>query len=254
MKKRLLIALLCTMVVTMMASCADKSVKTVDAKPAETGKTVETVKLAETEKTVETENKTQTENKTEIKLTEEAEAMIPLFNAMNDFFIEISNIQNWSDVASVDYDPQDNMQYWSCLARVGAMCGNLYGEPLVTLEGDYYKITADVMRDFAYACFADRNQLDTVPVPDSVDSTVYYDYDWDAYFVQAGDAGAVKTIITSFTDNKEGTYVAEVDFVDPSEDDKVLQHFTYELVDNEIADMSVFPYAVKNIVREDKGN
>lgn len=67
-----------------------------------------------------------------------------------------------------------------------------------------------MMWEFAYACFADRNQLDNVPIPDSVDATVYYDYDWDAYFVKAGDVGAVKTIITSFTDNKDSTYVAEV--------------------------------------------
>jgi len=273
MKKRLLIPLLCAMMAFMMAACADKTVKTAETEDitdtesiAETENITDTESKADTESVADTEdipgteiitdteNTEDTENIADIELSEEAKAMIPLFNAMNNFFIEISNLQNWSEVASVEYDPEDNMQYWSCLARVGAMCGDLYGDPLFTYEDNYYKIGADLMRDFAYACFADRNQLDTVPIPDSVDSTVYYDYDWDAYFVQAGDAGAVKTIITSFTDNNDGTYVAEVDYVDPSENDKVLQHFTYELVDNEIADMSVFPYAVKNMIKVENDN
>ncbi len=208
MKKKLLIILLCVATIMTLAGCGKTSVET-----------------------------TKSESKATVELTDEAKAMIPLFHAMNDYLMEEGN----------KYDPEDDSQYWRCLARVSAMCGYLYGEPLATLENDNYKITADLMRDFAYGCFATRNQLDTVPLPPDLKDTVYYDYDWDAYFVKAGDAGAVKTIITSFTENKDGTYTAEVDFVDPAANDEVLQHFTYELVDNEIADMSVFPYAVKSI-------
>jgi len=257
MKKRLLITLLCAMMAMMMAACADKSAKTAETEITATPKITATPEITAVPvnttapvNTVVPESTTAPVDTSEIELTKEAKAMLPLFNAMNNFYVEISNTPNWSEVSSIDYDPKDNMQYWACLARVGAMCGDLYGDPLFDLVDNQYKIGADLMRDFAYACFADRNQLDTVPLPDSLDSTVAYDNDWDAYFVPAGDAGAVKSIITSFTDNKDGTYVAEVDFVDPADNDKVLSHFTYDLIDNEIADMSVFPYSVKNMIKK----
>lgn len=227
MKKGILILLLSTI---MMAACS----RSENALIIESTKQIEKIE--------------------EIKTTEEVKAMIPLFHAMNNFFVEIASIENWAAVASVEYDPESNMQYWACLARVSMMCGHLYGEPLFVLEDIHFKVSADLMREFAYACFADRNQLDTVLIPDAVDSTIYYDYNWDAYFVPAGDAGAVKTIVHSFIDNKDGSYVAEVDYVDAWENDELIQSFVYELVDNEIEDMSIFPYAVKNIIKVERDN
>lgn len=225
MKKKQFIIVLCVLVGMMTSACADKTDKTVEAQNTDTTNTA-----------------IDSASDPNLEFSKEAQAMIPMFQAMNDYFMEDGNV----------YDPKDDTAYWKLMARVGAMCGQLYGEPLVTLEGDKYKITADVMRDFAYAAFAERNQLDTVPLPENLKNTVYYDYDWDAYFVQAGDAGAVKTIITSFKINKGGSHTAEVDFVDPADNNKVLRHYTYNLIDNEIADMSVFPYSVRSVTWKSK--
>lgn len=224
-----------------MASVMAISACGTSATTGEKGKQ-EKLQAPEATKVVETTQESQKkeekkDKKTETVKDEKVESMKPLLHAINTYLYS----------TKTSYHPEEDAQYWEIMSYVGSMCGPIYGEDLCVVENDKYRITSKVMEELAYAVFAERNQLKEVEIPKESKASIYYNKDWDAYYVKAGDAGDVHSNICTVKENKDKSKTVEVEYR-RGEDDKLLSSYRYTLVTNEIEDMSIFPYAVKDVV------
>lgn len=132
----------------------------------------------------------------------------------------------------IAYDPADSTFFWKALYYFAGIYGP--GHTLAEVdENGVLKLPRQTLREYASTLFADYDDL--LAIPPSMNSSIEYNSDWDAYILSTGDRGISQSEITAFSDDGDGTYTITVELKGTVENDLIAKG-EFKLVKNEYTD------------------
>lgn len=133
---------------------------------------------------------------------------------------------------NITYDPADSTFFWKALYYFAGIYGPSHTLAEVD-ENGVLKLPRQTLREYASTLFADYDDL--LAIPPSMNSSIEYNSDWDAYILSTGDRGLSQSEITVFADNGDGTYTITVELKGTVENDLIAKG-RFKLVKNEYTD------------------
>ena len=152
---------------------------------------------------------------------EQIDAMLPVFDSV---------MRAMTDGDTSVYAPKDARFFWYTLYLMGNNWGHTH--PLFERENNgSILLRRQVMQEFATAAFFDYDDL--LPVPQSLEGTIAYDKDRDAYRLAPSDMGsAYAKIISAGAFERESAFVT----VGMYDQDELLYTVDFKLTANPYAD------------------
>lgn len=160
----------------------------------------------------------------EVAFDERVNAMLPVMDS-------IALPMAWGESV---YQPLDPEYFWAAICMMGV---NWTAEnPQASLADDYctLRLPRQLVQEIASALFFDYDDL--LPIPESMEDTVWYEEPMDAYLINMGDRGELTTVIESVTPGDQGALKVAVVVYNPWGEDDPETHVVFELVPNPYVD------------------